>query len=112
MFPQNLLLVDNDDMNPYVSKGDVVIFEPMRLDRRLHSSVYVVELNAKKMVARIQLLIRGGIRLIFDGNKEGLIYLKQSEKGQVILIGHVTGRVLKDGEMIEGYSLYNNPFER
>ena len=34
MFPKNIFQVENDDMHPYVGKGDIVIYDPMKLGFR------------------------------------------------------------------------------
>ena len=108
-FNKNLFLVNDNNMNPYVSKGDVIIFEPMQLGYRTPSDVYVVEYNGKQMVARINFFIKGEMALIFNGDKTKLLKFEEHERGRVVFIGHVIGRVLKSGEMIKGYSFYSNP---
>jgi signal peptidase I len=108
-FNKNLFLVPNDDMHPYVSKGDVVIFEPMQLGYRTPSSVYIVKYKGKKRIARVHFLIKGGMCLLFDGDKEKTIEFKQLDCEKVVFIGHVIGRVLKSGELLNGYKLYHTP---
>ena len=63
---KNLFLVNNNDMSPFINKGDVVTYEPIQPNRRLYNSVYVVEYRGKKIIARVQLLIKGGMLLVFD----------------------------------------------
>ena len=96
MFSKNIFKVENDDMHPYVGKGDIVIYEPMKLGFRVVSDVYIVECNGTQRVARVQRLIKGGLSLIYEVNR-------------VIFIGHVIARIFKDGELVEGHSFYFNP---
>jgi len=107
MFPKNIFLVNDDDMTPYVNKGDAVIFEPIQGLKRLYSSVYIVEYRGKQFVSRVQILISGGMRLLFDSGKKKMIEFEQHERMRVVFIGHVTDRILKDGEIVRGYSLYS-----
>lgn len=99
-FLKNMFLVECDSMKPYLKKGDVAIYEPIQPNRRLASSVYVLEMNKMRFVSRVQLLIRGGIRLISDddGSYEEF---NQDEMHKITFIGHVIGRIIKD------YSIYN-----
>jgi len=108
MFPQNIFLINNDDMNPYVGKGDLVIFEPIQMNKQFASSVYLIDYKGKQMIARVQLLVLGGMRLLFDSDRSKTIELNQSEQQQVIFIGHITARVHKDRRVSKGYSLYSN----
>lgn len=107
-FTKNLFLIECESMNPFVTKGDVVIYEPMRIGYPIVQSIYLIEFKGEKMIARVQLLIKGGMNLIFDGDAKGLIELEQHEREQVIFIGHVIGRVLKSGEVIKRFSIYEN----
>jgi hypothetical protein len=92
-FNKNLFLVNNDDMHPYINKGDVAIYEPMQLGQRMASSVYIVEYQSKKMIVRVQLLVQGGMCLLFDNDKGKMVKLKPHEQGEVVFIGYVTGQV-------------------
>ena len=92
---KNIFLVDDDNMTPYISKGDLVVYRPMMLNQRLFSSVYVVEYRGKKQVARVQFLASGKMRLIFDNKKK--IDFESYEICRVIFIGHVIARFFKDG---------------
>ena len=94
MFSQNLFLVNNDDMNPYASRGDIVIYEPIQMGERIYKCVYVVEYKGKRMIVRIHTLIRGGMCLLFDSDRDKMIELKQSERVEVIFFGRVS-KVLK-----------------
>ena len=98
--------VTNNDMSPYLTRGDSVTYELIK-DLRLYNSVYVVILNNIKMVVRVQVLMRGGIRIIFDSDKTNFIQLDKEQLQNLIVIGHVTGRIKKSGEHIKGYSLYS-----
>lgn len=103
-----IFFVDNNDMTPFVSKGDLVIYEPMRLGHRMANSIYVVEYRGKKMVARVQFLIAGGMRLIFDGVGRKTITFQAHEKMRVIFVGHVVGSISKHGKKTKRFSLYGN----
>ena len=105
---KNIFLVNNNNMNPYINKGDTAVFEPMKLGYRMASSIYIIEYKGIKMIARVQLLIKGGICLIFDGAKHNNIKIEQSELEEVVFIGHVTGVVKPTGEEFERFSLYQS----
>jgi phage repressor protein C with HTH and peptisase S24 domain len=98
-FFKNMFIVECDNMKPYLKKGDVAIYEDIRPNRRLGSSVYILEVNNQRFVSRVQFLASGGIRLIYDDSK---VYeeFKRDERHQVIFIRHVIGRIIKD------YSIY------
>ena len=106
MFSKNIFKVENDDMHPYVGKGDIVIYEPMKLGFRVVSDVYIVEHNGTQRVARVQMLVRGGMSLIFDGDNKKTKKFQVYEMSRVIFIGHVTARIFKSGERVEGHSFY------
>ena len=103
MFPKNIFLVNDDDMTPYVNKGDAVIFEPIERGQRLYKSVYVVEYRGQQFTARVQPLVTGGMRLLFDGNRRKTVEFEQHERTRVVFIGHVIGIVTKEGEQISNY---------
>ena len=107
MFPKNIFEVKNDDMHPYIGKGDIVIHEPMQLGVRMASDVYIIEYNGTQRVARVQMLVRGGMSLIFDGDKGKTKTFKEHEMNRVIFIGHVIARIFKSGERVEGHSFYS-----
>jgi len=107
MFSKNIFKVENDDMHPYVGKGDIVIYEPIKLGFRIVSDVYIVEYNGTQRVARVQRLIKGGLSLIFDGDNKKTKKFREHEMSRVIFIGHVVARILKSGERVEGYSFYS-----
>lgn len=94
---KNIFLIDDNNMKPFISKGDLVVYEPMILNQRVYSSVYVVEYRDKKQVARVQPLVRGGMRLLFDSGDKRMIELDYHERGRVIFIGHIVARYFKDG---------------
>jgi len=98
-FLKNMFLVECDSMKPYLKKGDVAIYEPIQPNMRLASSVYVLEMNNMRFVSRVQLLIRGGVRLISDDDKSYQEFTKD-EMHRITFIGHVIGRIIKD------YSIY------
>jgi len=94
---KNIFLIEDDNMKPFVSKGDLVVFEPMALNQRVYNGVYIVEYRGKKQVVRVQFLIRGDMLLIFDNKENDTIKFKYHERGRVIFIGHVVARYFKDG---------------
>ena len=109
MFSKNIFKVENDDMHPYVGRGDIVIYEPMQLGFRVVSDVYIIEYNGTRRVARVQMLVKGGMSLIFDRDKGKTKNFKEYEMNRVIFIGHVIARIFKNGERVEGYSFYPKP---
>ena len=101
-FFKNMFLVKCDSMKPYLKKGDVAIYEPMQLNRRLGSSVYILRIHDETFVSRVQFMARGGIRLISDNDKGITEEFSKEELKDVVFIGHVIGRIIKD------YSLYDS----
>jgi len=98
-FFKNMFLVECDNMKPYLKKGDVAIYEHIKPNRRLGASVYILEINNKRFVSRVQFLVRGGVRLISDDSEIYEDFTKE-EMHKITFIGHVIGRVIKD------YSIY------
>ncbi len=94
---KNIFLVNDNNMNPWISKGDLIVYAPMILNQRLYSSVYVIEYKGRKQVARVQFLVSGGMRLLFDSDIKKMIEFKYHERGRVIFIGHVIARFFKNG---------------
>lgn len=94
---KNIFLVYDNNMKPFISKGDLVVYAPMILNQRLYNSVYVVEYRGEKQVARVQFLVSGGMRLLFDSRDKTTIEFKYHERGRVIFIGHVIARYFKNG---------------
>ena len=99
---EHLFLVSDNNMSPYLSKGDLAIFEPMQLGS-VYNSVYLVEYRGKKMVVRVQLLIRGDMLLIFDSGDKKTIRFKSHERMRVVFIGHVIARFTRDKELKKDY---------
>ena len=99
-FLKNMFLVECDNMNPYLKKGDIAIYEPIQANRRFASSVYILKIRDETFVSRVQFLARGGIRLISDSNPKLREEFSKEELKNVLFIGHVIGRIIKE------YSLY------
>lgn len=60
-FNKNIFRVECDSMKPTLNKGDLAVYEPIKLNYREEDGV--------KKVRRIQFLIKGGIYIIEDVNK-------------------------------------------
>lgn len=103
---KNIFLIEDDNMKPFISKGDIATFESMRIGYKMASSIYIIEYKGTKMITRVQLLIKGGISLLFDGAKHNNIKIEQSELKEVVFIGHVTGIIKATGEEVKRFSLY------
>ena len=54
---KHLFIIPNNNMNPIASKGDLAIFEHIKLGYRMANSIYIIEYKGVQMIARIQLLI-------------------------------------------------------
>lgn len=98
-----MLQIDNDDMAPYVGRGDVVIYDP-RVKRVQTNGIYVLRIGERYMVRRVQRGVRGNVRLICDNPAFGDEALDESEfgeggdgSGSVSVAGAVLGRVLLGG---------------
>jgi len=99
-FFKNMFLVECDSMKPHLKKGDIAIYEPMQLNRRVGASVYILKMHGETFVSRVQFMARGGIQLIFDDEESTNEMISKEELKDVVFVGHVIGRILKD------YSLY------
>ena len=104
---KHLFLVPDNNMNPIATKGDLAIFEHMRLGYRMANSIYIIEYKGVQMIARVQLLIKGGIYLLFDGVKQNNIKIEQHNIQDIIFIGHVVCVVSRDKGVQLRYSLYS-----
>ena len=98
-----MLQIDNDDMAPYVNRGDVVIYDP-RVKRIQANGIYVLRIGERYAVRRVQRGVRGNVRLICDNPAFGDEALDASEfsedgdeGGGIGVVGAVLGRVLLGG---------------
>jgi len=90
MFPKNIFQVRNDDMHPYASRGDIVIYEPIELGERIYKGTYIIRYQKEMMIARVQRFIKTDeMWLIFDNDLSKTIKLKKCEQIQVIFFGRV-----------------------
>lgn len=95
-----MLLVKNDDMAPFVSNGEVVIYDP-RVKRILSNGVFVLRIGDQFVVRRVQRGIKQNIRLICDNplfddevlNETDFSDMSHSGNG-VVVAGQVVGRML------------------
>ena len=98
-----MLQIDNDDMAPYVNRGDVVIYDP-RVKRIQANGIYVLRIGERYVVRRVQRGVRGNVRLICDNPAFGDEALDASEfsedgdeGGGIGVVGAVLGRFLLGG---------------
>ena len=98
-----MLQIDNDDMAPYVNRGDVVIYDP-RVKRIQANGIYVLQIGDRYVVRRVQRGVRGNVRLICDNPAFGDEALDESEFGEggdegggIGVVGAALGRVLLGG---------------
>ena len=94
-----MLQVSSDDMAPYVSSGDVVIYDP-RVRRIQANGVFVFQIGERFVVRRVQRGIKGDIRLKCDNplfEDEVLDEMDLDESAQqgsrVSVAGQVVGRL-------------------
>jgi len=98
-----MLQIGNDDMAPFVSRGDVVIYDP-RVNRIVTSGVFVIKVNDRYIVRRVQRGIKQTIRLICDNpvfedeQVEASDFSENEASGQGLFVaGQVVGRLLVGG---------------
>ena len=98
-----MLQVCDDDMSPYVSRGDVVIYDP-RVRRIQGNGVFVLRIGDRYLVRRVQRGIRPPIRLICDNPAFDDEVLDESEFSDgaegnpgIVVAGYVVGRMLLNG---------------
>ena len=101
-FPNDIkmLLVKNDDMAPFISSGEVVIYDP-RVKRIQSNGVFVLRIGEQFIVRRVQRGIKQNIRLICDNPLFDDEVLEESDFGDaahggdsVVVAGQVVGRML------------------
>ncbi|WP_263768527.1 XRE family transcriptional regulator [Propionivibrio soli] len=95
-----MLQIGNDDMAPYVNRGDIVVYDP-RVKRIQANGVYVLQTNERFIVRRAQRGLKHNIRLICDNplfDDESFDESEFSEdiqdKSRIVVAGQVIGRVL------------------
>ena len=95
-----MLQIATDDMSPYVSHGDLVVYDP-RVNRIQTNGVFVLKSGGRYIVRRAQRGIRQSIRLICDNTLFGDETLNESDFAEtddgddrVVVVGHVVGRLL------------------
>ncbi len=95
-----MLQIGNDDMAPFISRGDVVLYDP-RVKRIQGNGVFVLQIGDRFVVRRVQRGLSQGIRLICDNTLFGDELLDESVTaeldhgvGRVVVVGHVIGRLL------------------
>jgi transcriptional regulator with XRE-family HTH domain len=95
-----MLRMASDDMAPYASQGDLVIYDP-RVNRLQTNGVFVLQTGGHFIVRRVQRGIKQSIRLICDNTLFGDETLAESDFAEadegddrVVVVGHVVGRML------------------
>lgn len=99
-----MLQVSGDDMMPYVHGGDIVVYDP-RAKRIQANGVFVLQINGRYIVRRVQRGIKQNIRLICDNPLFGEEVLDEADFAEGFLdesrpavacrvIGRVVGRLL------------------
>ncbi len=95
-----MLLVKNDDMAPFVSNGEVVIYDP-RVKRIQSNGVFVLQIGEQFVVRRVQRGIKQNIRLICDNALFDDEVLEESDFAEaafgdekIVVAGQVIGRML------------------
>lgn len=95
-----MLQVSNNDMSPYVSSGDVVVYDP-RVKHILSNGVFVLEIGDRFIVRRVQKGLRQSVRLICDNPLFDDEILNESEftegtpvNSRIVVAGQVIGRLV------------------
>ena len=105
-FPNDIkmLQINNDDMAPFVSQGDVVIYDP-RVKRIKANGIYVLQINERFIVRRVQRGLKQNTRLICDHPAFNDEVFENSEfaehaqeGGGIAVVGQVVGRLLIGGD--------------
>ena len=94
-----MLQISNDDMAPYVNRGDVVIYDP-RVNRIVANGVFVLKVDDRFIVRRVQRGIRQKMRLICDNSLfddetfDELDFSEDASDDRAIFVaGQVVGRI-------------------
>jgi transcriptional regulator with XRE-family HTH domain len=94
-----MLQVSNDDMSPYVGRGDIVVYDP-RVKRIVSNGVFVLQIDDRFIVRRAQRGLKQNIRLscdnaLFDDETfDESDFVESGEQNGIVVAGHVVGRVL------------------
>ena len=95
-----MFLVDNDDMAPYLNKGDLAIYDS-RVKRIQTNGVFVLQIDGQFLVRRIQRgSVKRNIRLICDNPTFEDEIFEESEFGNtgnqtgITVAGYVVGRII------------------
>lgn len=93
-----MLSVSDDDMAPFLQRGDLVIYDP-RVRRIQSNGVFVLCVNDRCLVRRVQRGIKGNLRLICDNPAFDDEVIEESEFGDdckdgIAVVGAVVGRIL------------------
>lgn len=95
-----MLRMASDDMAPFASQGDLVIYDP-RVNRLQTNGVFVLQTGGHFIVRRVQRGIKQSIRLICDNTLFGDETLAEADFAEadegddrVVVVGHVVGRML------------------
>lgn len=96
-----MLAVGDDDMAPFLHRGDLAIYDP-RVRRIQSNGVFVLCVNDRFLVRRVQRGLKGNVRLICDNPAFDDEILDESEfadesQDGISVIGVVVGRILLGG---------------
>ena len=96
-----MLAVGDDDMAPFLHRGDLAIYDP-RVRRIQSNGVFVLCVNDRFLVRRVQRGLKGNVRLICDNPAFDDEILDESEFADesqegIAVIGVVVGRILLGG---------------
>jgi len=98
-----MLHISNSDMAPFVNQGDVVIYDP-RVKRILANGIYVLTIEKRFIVRRVQRGLKQSFRLICDNPAFNDEVFESSEftehaqdGGGIAIVGQVVGRLLVGG---------------
>ena len=96
-----MLAVGDDDMAPFLHRGDLAIYAP-RVRRIQSNGVFVLCVNDRFLVRRVQRGLKGNVRLICDNPAFDDEILDESEfadenQDGIAVIGVVVGRILLGG---------------
>ena len=93
-----MLSVGDDDMAPFVHRGDLVIYDP-RVHRIQSNGMFVLCVNGRFLVRRVQRALKGNLRLICDNPAFDDEVLDESEfsndcQDGITVAGAVIGRIV------------------
>lgn len=96
-----MLAVGDDDMAPFLHRGDLAIYDP-RVRRIQSNGVFVLCVNDRFLIRRVQRGLKGNVRLICDNPAFDDEILDESEfadenQDGIAVIGVVVGRILLGG---------------